>query len=231
MATVVQHTYAVGSASAAPALTGVTAGNTLIAGYVQVGSVNPTPTYTASSSIDGSMGSDLAAYNPGGTAGSKVGGFRLDEVSAGDHTVTVTASNGGVNVHVWLFEVSGLEVGGTVVLPTGNGYQDGANTDNHDSAPSGEIDAPAGFFVTVNALSGDVTTLSAGSGYTKATDASGTVRAFCQYKVSASAVTDDRGSWTSVGTDRISTGTILAFPNDGDAPAPGAFVTGGWFGR
>lgn len=205
---VIQADYASGVTSAAPVLAGVSAGNMLVLAYAQ--SANGGNSYTASSSLDGALTS-VVAYNPLGASGPRVGFFKLEAASAGTHTVTITCATGSLSVHAWLFEAAGIDVVASAVTPTGGGNQDSA-ADAHYCAPSGEIDVtdPALIFC-VGTVSGGVTTLGAGSGYTYAEPAS-SARAVVQYMETTGAVANERGNWVTTGVDRTATSTMVAFP-------------------
>lgn len=202
----VQQTTAAGNGSASPALTGVAAGNALVAVVSQVASAMRT--YSASSNIDGALASAVQ-YNPDRAVAVLV----LRNVSAGNHTVTIAANTGTVAIDVWLFEVSGLDNAASPIIPTGNGFTDAGATSTHYSAPAGEIDtAGATWMVSVGAIYFPMTATAAGSSpWTKATTAAN-VQAFAQYGDFASASTDERGQWTHTGTARKACATMVAFP-------------------
>jgi hypothetical protein len=200
----VQTDHAIGAGWATLTLTGVTAGNSAIVAISQY--VSATRTYTASSNLDGSFTS-VVAYAPGRRLVLLV----LHGLQAGTHTIAVAANTGTAALEAWAFECEGLDSAASPVFPTGNGFDDGANTDTHHSAPIGEIDTTeAAFIVCVGALSGSGVTTFAGSGYTKV--AGSDVKAFCQWRAPLVAVTADRGQWTQTGVDRQGWSTMAAFP-------------------
>lgn len=198
--------------SAQVTLTGVGAGNTILLRVAQTGA--GTRTYAVSSDIDGIL-APLVNYNP--SLGTHV--YALRGATAGTHVITVTANTGSVAFYIHAEEVSGLDTSAAVV--TGS-FLDGANADNHFSAAVGEIDVPgAGYGIctaVLNSASG-ISAVTAGTNWTATTNAAAVVTAFGQYRIYSGAVADDRGAWTSAGTDRTGTACIAFIP---DAAAPAA---------
>lgn len=205
-----------------PTITGVTGGNALIVVVIQTTAVS-TRTYTVASDVDGSFGSPVKRFNPNRI----VEQYIKFGVTAGTHTVTVTAS-GATNFDVRLIEVSGLDSGGTAV--SGDFNDGGVDVNDHFCAASGSIDTTTGtFIVCASAISSStgISSITEGAGYTPLTSSSNLY--FVQYGEFASPVTDERGAWSHAGTARRADNIMVAYPlAEGGATA---YVTGGWFGR
>lgn len=207
--------HGTGTGSAVIAITGVTAGASLVVAWAQVASA--TRTYTASSSVDGAF-TGVAAYNPSRAQGQ----LRLDSVTAGDHTITLTANTGTVAVWAWVYEESlGFEAGATT--PTGGGATTDPAATTHYCAPTGELDSASQAslaVIAVGTLANTPTTTTEGAGYTKGTTASN-LKAFCQYRSTTGPITDDRGQFTNTGGTSTSQGTMALYTvKAGGSPAP-----------
>ncbi len=189
------------SASAAT-LTSVAAGNTLVVTIAQTTSA--TRTYTVSSNLDGSL-TAAVSHNVG--RGAHV--FYLHNASAGNHTLTATVSSTVINFEISAQEWSGLDTGASPITGT---FDTGSNATGHFSAAVGSIDTTTGAAIIVSAvLNATGSTTTAGTNYTKITPNGATAQAFFQHYDAASAVTDDRGEWSS-STARQVVGCMAAFP-------------------
>lgn len=181
-------------------------------------------TFTASSSLDGSLGDPVAYENPS----TALGVWVLREASVGTHAFTVTASASGVGFSASAQAVEDLGAE-TPVVDTQFAT---ANSGSHVSGATGVSTSGGAFVLCTCALSGTVTTKVAGEGYTALAGPAATAARFSQYQDFATAIAAEQGAWTSTGTNRANRGLIVAFPVAPTAPTPsasGGFVT--WFGR
>lgn len=188
-------------------LTGATAGNALLIGVVQ--NANGSRTYSVADDIDGAYG---AADLNFAAANKNILFFSLFAITGGDPTITVTQSGGAaVGFRCIAIEASNLDSGATPI--TGSIDNSAVNADNHFSAAAGSIDTTtATFVITAGVLTSTsgVSSTSAGATYTKLD--LGNLAAFLQYKDAPTALTDDRGAWTSTGTDRPDVSAMIAYP-------------------
>jgi hypothetical protein len=184
-----------------------------------------TRTFTVSSSVDGSFGDPVAYYNPGAALGI----WRLDNATAGAHTINVVASTTGVGFGSYAQVVEDLGTA-TPVTDTQFATTNGAS---HISGGTGVTTTTAAFVVCVNAVSGSLTTSTPGSGYTELGGPPAGSARLTQYQDFATPITLEQGAWTSTGTSRANRGLIVAFPEAGTPSTPtaagGAFTA--WFGR
>ena len=218
-----------GSDVATASLTGVTAGSALIVTISQ--STSATRTYTVVDDVDGAL-TAAQLYNP--NRGAHV--YVIHDVTAGAHTVTVTAS-GASTFRIALIEWGGLDA---LATPATGTYDDGADATTHYADAVGVTTTEGAAIVVVGALNSGtgVSGLNPGNDYTEiALSGSGTgaagLTAFTQVLDSGLPITNERGTWTTTGTPRRAVSTIVAFPYEANDPAPtaasGGFVT--WFGR
>ncbi|WP_291982011.1 hypothetical protein [Luteitalea sp.] len=200
----IQSTVASGTGGATLTLNGVAAGRSLVVKIAQFSAA--VRTYAASSNLDGALTSAVA-HNPG-RAGAIL---YLHGCSAGNHTVTVSANTGTNAFEAVAEEWDGLDPLGT---PTVDTFNTASNNGTHYSAQSGNIDTTGGAAISavgVLNVSGSTLTAGASPAYTRITPAANAESVMFQYRVATSAVTDDRGEWTS-STPRQVTGCIAAFP-------------------
>lgn len=191
-----------GGGSLVVPVTGVSSGADLLVAVAQPSTA--ARTYTVSSNVGGALAS-VVPYNPRGFTGV----FRLKAAASGAHTITITANTGSTNVWAWVFEATGLDQSAAALTPTGGGYTDPAVTDNHLSAPSGEIVIPGdGVAISIGVVGASIGTTTAGIGWTKAT-APSNVQAFCQYRTVTAST--NQGDWTTSATDRVAEATMAVF--------------------
>lgn len=180
-------------------LNSVVAGNTLVALVSQYSGTARTYTVVSSNGGDFTKRQD---NNPGRV----VQIWSLENVASGTHTITITSSAGAT------FEGLAVEIGSISTTPfdVANQNDNTAGTTSHFCAPAGEIDTAAAVYcICVGALSGTT------SGFTKGADwttlgAGPTDRTIAQYRISAGALTDERGPWSSA-AGRASTCAIASF--------------------
>lgn len=192
-------------ASAVLSLTGVTAGNAIVVGIIQVPSA--TTSYSASDAVDGAFGNVVENDNGGSSRIAKI--LVLHGVTAGSHTITCAAGGGTTEFIAIAIEVSNLD---SLASPITATYTDPSSTNTHYCAASGSIDTSGACFVLClsSYTTAGVSTTSAGGTYTEIDLTA--VRWFLQYKDAASALTDDRGEWASTGTARTGVSCMAAFP-------------------
>lgn len=181
-------------------LLSVAAGSTLIVGVSQ--SSTTARTYTVASTVGG------ATF----TQRQRIANGRVSEiweaanVGVGTHTLTITASTSAT------FQGLVVEVGNIdPAAPFDAASQLGsATTTSHLSAAVGAIDtAPNVYCFTVGTTSSDAGTVTAGANWTSLTQGAGNLN-YAQYRISAGALTDERGAWTS-GTSRADDNCIASF--------------------
>lgn len=184
-----------------------------------------TRTFTVTSSLDGSLGAAVSYYNPGAA----VGAWVLHDASVGTHTISVTASVSGVGFGASAQVVEDLGRD-TPVVDTQFASVNGAS---HVSGGTGVSTSASAFVLCVCALSGNVTTKVAGSGYTLATGPAATSARVSQYQDFATGITLEQGAFTTTGVQRANRGLIIAFPavsgGGGGSASSGGFIS--WFGR
>lgn len=142
-----------------------------------------------------------------------------DNVAGGDTIITVTQSGGGsLGFNALVCEFSGLDSAGS--LDVTSSFVESANSDNHFCGAVGEIDTAANVVClavgTLNSLSG-VSGTNPGTNWTELGSSNTDIR---QYRVSAAALTDERGEWHSVGIDRTGAGVIASFKAAGGGAQP-----------
>ncbi len=193
---------AVGSTSLS--LTGVAAGNTVIVLIAQYSADNRT--YSVSDDVVGAYTNDK--FFQGSTA-RRVSFQSFRNHPGGNITISVTPSASSQFVAAAI-EVSGLDDAATPI--TGE-FSDAGNTNTHHCAAVGEIDTSGAALILIagalNSQAG-VTSVNPTGSYTEI-DA-GLNQAFLAYWDAPSAVTDERGQWTSGGTARTGIGAIIAYP-------------------
>lgn len=190
-----------GVASVDVTINSVVSGNALIAVAIQ--SSTSARVYSASSNVSGSFTKDVEAHSRTNAILNK------RNVASGTHVVTVSMSSGTATFRANVIEVSGLDNSATPVTAS---HDDGASVSTHNSAPAGSIDTTGASFVVCTGVLGSsagVSSTTAGATYTEI-DA-GSIQFFMQYKAAASALTDDRGEWSSGGTARQNTGAMVAY--------------------
>jgi hypothetical protein len=192
------------SNTSTPTLTGVTSGHALIVSISQSSNA-ATRSYTVTSDVDGAFPSPAVEYKPG----RQIRHYIMHGVTAGDHTVTVTA-DGATSFLVVLTEWSGLDPLATPITGT---FADASDTNTHYCAEAGDIDTAGPCAIVacgaLNSVTG-VTSVDPSAGYTEI--AIGSAISFFMYKDAAAAVTDDRGEWTHAGTARTGYAAMAAFP-------------------
>ncbi len=128
-------------------------------------------------------------------------------------TNTVDASSGQNRV-LAIYEISDTDDG--IAFDVEGSFDRGANSTDHFCAAVGEIDtAPNVFVVCVGAHNADAGAHTQGSGYTPV--GVDVERNFHQFKTSASALTDDRGAFTSAESRHIE-GVMASFKGGVAAP-------------
>lgn len=184
-------------------LNSVTGGNTIIVGVMQPGSA--IRTYQATSNIDGALES-VIQNNPNAACCA----FVLRNATAGNHTITCkVVSYSERPISVAASEHDGLDNVGTIVSGS---FYDPASTDFHYSAEVGDIDTLGPSLLVCfgvgTASWGSFTATSPWTGLSTSLNS----QYISQYQYTASASTDERGEWTSTGTDRRAISVIIAIP-------------------
>lgn len=128
-----------------------------------------------------------------------------NNVAAGTTIITVTPS-ASATLRIFAEEVADID--DTVPLDQTGTNEEAAGVTAHYSAASGSIDTAADVICySVGIHNASAGTLTQGTGWTQLY---GTTPYHAQYRVSAGALTDERGAWTS-GTARQSVGAIASF--------------------
>lgn len=131
-------------------------------------------------------------------------------VAAGNYQITVQANTGTTLVHGLAGYITGLDPAASPIVSS---FDDGLATDTHYCGAVGEIDTTTPAAIICGAIFASAPGGSAASGdYTEIVAASSEVRIFYQYKLATAAVTDDRGLYTTTGTQRQGRGLMAAFP-------------------
>src|SRR5690606_32712737 len=128
--------------------------------------------------------------------------------AGGDIAITVTPS-GSSTFSAVAIEVSGLD---NTATPITGEFSDAGNLNTHHCAAVGEIDTSgAAFIIAAGALNSPsgVTSVNPTGSYTEIDVGN---QGFIGYWAAPSAVTDERGQWTSGGTARTGIGAIIAYP-------------------
>lgn len=204
-------------ATAVLTLNSVQAGEDIIV-LVSQASARTSSVYSASSNIDGSFGSavvnsllSLASSQRGGAI------LRKKNATAGNHTITVTIDASSTAFDAVAIRVSGLDQSASPITAS---FDDGSTGLTHYAAAAGSIDVTPDCFIAVaGALPGTVTTRVAGTSpvYTQITPVG--AQTFFQYRDATGPVVDDRGTWTTTGTQRQALSTMAAFPLASAPPA------------
>ena len=136
--------------------------------------------------------------------------FYVEDAAAGDTTITITP-NAAITCGAIAYEISGADT-----LDQTAQFDDTVSSDNHYCAAAGGITTHADVIVICNGrLTAAATSLAAGSGYTASYTSTSRI---VQYKISETALSAERGAFTSVGTDRPSFGFMASFYDSGAAP-------------
>lgn len=133
--------------------------------------------------------------------------------ATGDTLVTVTVGGGlSSTFRFFVHETSGVSTSAS--LDQTSSLDETVATNNHlSSADATVIDTAADVIVyTASVMNAAHTATSPGTGYTEIDSAS--EQAYFQYRVSASALTDERGAWSGTGTARTAGNTIASFKGD-----------------
>lgn len=131
-------------------------------------------------------------------------------VAAGNTQITATINVSSGDVVLVVGEVSGIDT--TTPLDTSDEFSRTSNDSTHHCAATTEIDTAADVYVLAGGMhNADPGTLTKGASYTEILNVGSTAWSYLfQYRISASALTNERGSWTST-DDRHCQGIIASF--------------------
>lgn len=206
--------------STAPSVTVTDADQAIMVWIQQEGAL--VRTFSVTSSLDGAL--DLVAYENPSTA---VGCWVARDASVGTHTLSVVASATGVGFGSSAQVVEDL---GTETPVTDTQFA-ASNGTSHVSGATGASTSTAAWVLCVCALSGAVTTKTAGSGFTLI-EPSATSPRLAQYQNFVATISAEQGAFTTTGTNRANRGLIVAFPvaPSGGSPSSSGGGSLAWFG-
>lgn len=193
-------------ATATAALTGVTAGNAIVAIVKQHDTASRN--YSVSDSVAGSYGAKILEQI--GASSQEIEAFVYYNHPGGSVTVTATVNIGAINFYLSIFELNGI--GQLLAHDEGNDTSTGDA--NAYACPTGLTNATESIAVAVVCSAVDATGYTAPTGYAKATgDSNGYGGAAAKYF--ASGVSSERPAFTQTGTPRANTGMLLLFAASG----------------
>lgn len=184
-------------------LTGVTAGNALIAFCLRQGATDRTLTV---SDDRGNSWADALAETVSGSREVQIS--RALSVAAGDTVITLTAS-GTTDLGLTVFEVSGLDASPDDAQST----SDAASGTSKVCAAAGAIDTSADVFIVCGAVgTGDLGTVTYPANFTSSTlnGLPSAAKFWSAHRVSAGALTDEDADWSHT-TDRATLSAIASF--------------------
>lgn len=187
-------------------ITGVGAGNLLVAVIMETTANNRT--FTSLASDNGGNFTAAVTYQNSGTLNRRIGIYYLPNCNAGTHNVTLTVS-ASASLYLDLFEFSGCDTASPFV--TGDFFENASGTTKYH-ADVGEIDTSGSCAIVTGTIhNSDPGTVTYDADYTL-------VGVSSLYYIAPSAVTDERAGYTHSVT-RTANSAIAAFKVAGTAAA------------